>query len=153
MTANWFFRSYSVPGNFGKLPRGYSGYLMSNWWGIKQSGSDFEQHKLAPAQHSHWQGNFFLAPDDQFVNLLIYQCAKLGALNQRIRVKETRSGENRPGLLSPVQPPKFSKLPTFWLSDLSSVHNGHQRPSWTTANSKMNLQDRLWCWPRALTLK
>ena len=63
------------------------------------------------------------------VNLLsIYvqtSTAKFGAVNRRIN--ETRSSENRYGLVSLVQPPRFSVLPITWLSALSPFLNRASR--------------------------
>ena len=66
-----------------------------------------------------------ISSSDLFINLLVYLCAKFGALNRRI--DDTRSIENGPSLLSKVQPPRFSVLPISWLSDLSPMLNRASR--------------------------
>ena len=101
--------------------------------GTMHPGNSFEPHKLAPAQHSLSLSGRLISSSHQCVDLLVYLCTKFAALNRRIN--ETRSCKNRPGLLSQVQPLRFSILPIFWLSDQSPMDNGHQEPSWTTANT------------------
>ena len=61
----------------------------------------------------------------QCVNIFSYLCPKFGALNRRI--DKTRSSQNRSGLLSQVQHPRFSILPITWLSDLSPMLNRASR--------------------------
>ena len=50
------------------------------------------------------------------VNLVVYLCAKFGALNPRIN--EIRSGENRSHPPPRERTPRFFVLPILWLSDL-----------------------------------
>ena len=52
-------------------------------------------------------------------NLVVYLCAKFGALNPRIN--ENRSCENGSQPLPQVRTPRFSIPPIFWLSDLVAM--------------------------------
>ena len=89
-----------------------------------QLGGRLELHKPPPAQLSQCpsgrQVSSSQAPGHSLVDLVVYQYAKFGALNQR--VNKTRSSENRSGwllLIPRVQyhDPGFSILNIIWLSD------------------------------------
>ena len=117
-------------------------------WKIAQGlsedpGSNIELHKLAPAQDSLCR---LFSSSHQFVNLHVYLCAKFGALSGRIN--ETRSSEKRSGLISQVQPPRFSILPITWLSDLSSMIN---RSSMTIMDISQHASEVVYAsWPYAI---
>ena len=87
-----------------------------------------------------------ISSSHQFVSLLVYLFAKFGALNRRIN--EIRSSKNRSGLLSQVQPPRFSFLPIIWLSDLSPMLS---RASRTIMDISPHASSVVFAsWPRAI---
>ena len=83
------------------------------WRGTRQFGGQIwtaqaASRSIAPGRQ--------VSSSHLLVDLVVYQYAKFGALNQRIY--KSRSSENLSGWLPREQYPRFWILPTIWLSNL-----------------------------------